>query len=63
MPENCWEFYKCEAKEKCPAYPKFGLVCFSIEGTLCRGEVQGEYVEKINECRACDFYKNIKEKE
>ena len=59
MEENCWEYKKCIVKEECPAYPKFGKVCFSIEGTLCGGEVQGEYTIKIHRCRQCQFYAQI----
>lgn len=57
--DQCWEFMGCKVYEDCPAYPKWGKLCFSTEGTLCRGEVQGKYVEKIAECRKCDFYQKI----
>ena len=57
---NCWEFKECESKEECPAYPIYGRLCFSVEGTLCEGKVQGIYREKIQRCRdTCDFYKDI----
>jgi hypothetical protein len=55
---NCWEFKNCQVKDECPAYPMFGKLCFSVKGTLCEGQVQGDYQEKIARCRAeCDFYK------
>ena len=57
---NCWEYQKCGKEDECPAYPKFGGTCFSVTGTVCRGEIQGEYTEKIKFCRAeCDFYKEV----
>jgi hypothetical protein len=56
---NCWEYKKCKVNEDCPAYPSFGNICFSIEGTLCGGEVQGEYSEKIQRCRSCEFYNEL----
>ena len=56
--QNCWEFIKCGLEKECPAYPNNGRVCFSTTGTLCRGEIQGEYMDKIERCRAeCEFYK------
>lgn len=54
--KNCWEVKGCKVKEDCPAYPSFGKICFSVEGTLCGGEVQGKYAKKIERCRKCDFY-------
>ena len=61
---NCWEYKNCTVQEDCPAYPSFGDICFSIEGTLCGGEVQGAYAQKIQRCRECNFYAKImKEKE
>lgn len=61
---NCWEYKNCSVFEECPAYPSFGNICFSIEGTLCGGEVQGTYAQKIQRCRECNFYgKLMEEKE
>ena len=60
--EQCWDFLKCptDRKEKCPAYPNQGRICFSVTGTLCRGEVQGSYQAKKPECLAkCAFYKEV----
>lgn len=55
---NCWEYQKCGKEENCPAYPKHGRICFSVTGTVCRGEVQGTYQEKIKICREhCNFYR------
>ena len=59
MKMNCWEYKKCSVKEDCPAFPDFGKICFSIEGTLCGGDVQGKYTEKIQRCRECEFYDQI----
>jgi hypothetical protein len=59
---NCWEFKKCGRDQAgaCPAFPKFGETCFYVAGTLCAGEVQGDYAKKINNCRKeCDFYKTL----
>lgn len=57
---NCWESLSCGKQENCPAYPNNGRVCFSIEKTLCRGEIQGQYLQKIEKCReSCSFYKDL----
>jgi methyl-accepting chemotaxis protein len=54
---NCWDNLNCPTKEACPAYPDFGRKCFAVTGTLCRGESQGSYEDKISSCRdTCKFY-------
>ena len=55
---NCWEYMDCFREAQCPAFPNNGRVCFSVTGTVCRGEVQGTYQDKIKICReSCDFYR------
>jgi len=64
---NCWEFKKC-GREKggskvaefgvCPAYPNNGTSCAKIAGTLCGGQVQGSFAQKVSNCMQCDFYKS-----
>ena len=58
---KCWEFFNCtSAKERrCPVYPAHGRMCWLIAGTMCRGQVQGEYAQKIQDCRKCEFYKTV----
>lgn len=57
---NCWEYLKCGKEKECPAYPNFGKSCFSVTGTLCKGRRQGEYFDKVKECRtSCQFYKAL----
>ena len=54
---NCWDHTHCTDAEKCPAYPGRGWECWNVEGTLCRGEKQGGYHFKIEECRRnCPYY-------
>jgi hypothetical protein len=58
--QACWEVMKCERAEDCPAYPKQGFACWNVEGTLCRGQRQGVYSEKVGSCRAkCEFYNGV----
>ncbi len=51
---KCWERLNC-GKEECPAYGK--LRCWSIAGTSCHGEVQGQFAHKLGDCRKCTVYK------
>lgn len=51
---KCWERLGCVKKE-CPAYGK--LRCWSIAGTSCHGAVQGEFAQKLGDCRECVVYK------
>jgi methyl-accepting chemotaxis protein len=57
---NCWEILKCQRESACPAYPEHGRDCFAVTATMCRGEKQGSYDEKISKCReVCNFYTGI----
>lgn len=56
---NCWERMQCGREGNCPAYPNFGRACFAVTGTMCRGEDQGSYREKIRNCRSCSFYEEL----
>lgn len=36
-----------------------GRACWPIVGTLCGGEVQGTFAQKISNCMKCDFYQLV----
>lgn len=58
--ETCWSFMKCGKETDCPAHPNSGSACWNVEGTLCRGQKQGTYAEKVSECRTkCEFYSGV----
>jgi hypothetical protein len=40
-----------------------GRVCWAVTGTLCSGEVQGTFTEKITTCMSCDFFQQVKKEE
>jgi signal transduction histidine kinase len=40
-----------------------GRVCWLVSGTLCGGEVQGQFAQKLASCSDCDFYKQVHEEE
>ena len=58
-PVKCWEGFECGEKN-CPAYKAKALRCWLIPGTLCRNEIQGKFLEKIEMCLECEvFHANI----
>lgn len=54
----CWEIMGCpkDRRNKCSAYPEYGTRCWVVSATLCGGNRQGGYEEKIDHCRSCRFY-------
>lgn len=40
-----------------------GRVCFAVLGTLCGGEIQGDFAAKWAECSQCDFYQIVAKEE
>jgi len=61
---QCWEFKKCgrEASADCPAVErKMGHLCWMVAGTMCGGKPQGTFVEKVGNCKHCDFYQYIEQ--
>ena len=71
---NCWESKKCGVEETCPAYlesrldgvhggTNAGRACWIVAGTLCGGQVQGKFAQKMRNCQVCDFYLLVLEEE
>lgn len=40
-----------------------GRACWAIEGTLCGGEVQGTYSQKMGGCMKCEFYSQVRQEQ
>jgi hypothetical protein len=63
---QCWEIMHCgvekseNASERCPAYPNYGRICWSVAGTLSETKVHCAGAEKIGDCRKCTFYQIVK---
>lgn len=36
-----------------------GRICWALTGTLCGGEVQGTFAEKLGNCSGCEFYRLV----
>lgn len=63
---QCWEIIRCgvekseNAAERCPAFPNYGRICWSVAGTLSETKVRCAVAEKIGDCRKCTFYEIVK---
>ena len=56
----CWEVTGCEPeiREQCPAWEmNTGTMCWFINGTICKGEPQKNWQDKMKSCRRCDVFK------
>lgn len=40
-----------------------GRACWVVAGSLCKGEVQGTFAKKFENCEKCDFYIQVREEE
>jgi predicted transcriptional regulator len=58
----CWDTIKCskEFKNKCPAWEfQVGDLCWFINGTICKGEDQKNWREKMKICRHCEVFEYL----
>jgi len=58
----CWDIKKCppEQREKCPAWEfRSGTLCWFINGTVCEGEAQINWREKMKVCRECEVLASL----
>jgi hypothetical protein len=45
---------------QCPAWEfQAGKLCWFINGTICEGEVQQNWQEKMKICRECEVLKSL----
>ena len=40
-----------------------GRCCWAIAGTLCKGELQGAFAQKVGNCMKCDFFGHVAQEE
>jgi hypothetical protein len=60
--ESCWDIERCpmERRRNCPAWEfHAGNLCWFINGTLCRGEPQARWEEKMEKCRKCPVFRSM----
>lgn len=58
----CWVILKCpmEIRQNCPAWEfQAGNICWFINGTICHGEVQESWQNKIVICRQCKVFRSM----
>jgi len=75
---NCWDVMPCDhgpgCSEPCPAVldvtsagvnggVNAGRICWTVPGTLCFGEPQGDFVDKQETCLACRFFLQVRDEE
>jgi hypothetical protein len=54
----CHEKMNCEELD-CPGYKSECGRCWLIAGTLCGGEVQGKFADKVESCTECKVFKDF----
>lgn len=57
--QHCWALKQCPEKQKkaCPAWEfQNGYLCWFITGTLCNGNAQTNWQEKMTICRKCSVF-------
>jgi transcriptional regulator with XRE-family HTH domain len=55
----CWEKNNCspERRSGCPASEfKSGDLCWFINGSICRGQAQNSWEDKMKLCRSCEVF-------
>lgn len=55
----CWTIRECpeDIRSKCPAWEfQVGQLCWFVSGTICHGEEQGSWQNKIRICRQCEVF-------
>lgn len=58
----CWDTTKCSKKRRkeCPAWEfHVGDLCWFINGTICKGQPQKNWREKMKICRSCEVFKHL----
>jgi len=58
----CWVIERCpmETRQRCPAWEfQSGHLCWFINGTICHGEAQASWREKMETCRKCEVFRSI----
>ncbi len=75
---NCWDVMTCgrglASVEPCPAAldatcdgvnggMNAGRICWTVPGTFCSGEIQGDFLDKQETCLACRFFLQVRHEE
>ena len=58
----CWVVRKCpkENRSRCPTWEfRASHLCWFINGTICHGEVQKDWKNKLKLCRRCKVFQRM----
>lgn len=55
---RCWEIKNC-TRENCPSFLDADCRCWLKAGTLCGGEIQGDFAKKYKSCFSCEVLGRI----
>lgn len=58
----CWAIKNCSSSQRnrCPAWEfKTGDLCWLINGTVCEGNAQKSWKEKMKICRSCEVFSHL----
>ncbi len=59
---KCWVETGCDYTA-CPCHGSENLRCWQVAGTLCGGEVQGQFAQKLKSCTECEVYQKSCERD
>ncbi|MDA8085023.1 MAG: GGDEF domain-containing protein [Nitrospiraceae bacterium] len=55
---TCWKIKNCERND-CPSFQDADCRCWLRAGTLCGGDIQGDFAKKYRSCFECDVLKML----
>jgi len=60
--QPCWDIVHCssEMRQQCPAWEyQAGHLCWFINGTMCQGRTQENWIKKMSTCRKCQVFQSM----
>lgn len=55
--KNCWEIMNCTMYAGCPAYPDRGKLCWEQKNTLCASDRRQDFLDHLEVCKDCKYYR------
>lgn len=55
---RCWEIKNCDRVD-CPSFRDIDCRCWLKAGTLCGGEIQGDFAKKYRSCFRCEVMERV----
>jgi len=57
---RCWEIKNC-TRDNCPSFLDADCRCWLKTGTLCGGEIQGDFAKKYKSCFSCEVLGQVED--